>query len=100
MRISLPGPGRAPRVLGGRVSLAIALAFFDASTALAQCALCRDAVAASAPETREAMNVAIIGLAFAPYVVGALAAWVLLPPFRTRVRAWFLRRTVGASSPS
>ena len=66
-------------------------AFFilgDSASALAQCALCRDAVAASDPQTREAMNLAIIGLAFAPYVVGALAAWILLPGLRARVRGW------------
>jgi hypothetical protein len=70
-------------------------------SALAQCALCRDAAAASSAETREALNYAIIGLAFTPYVVGALAAWMLSPALRARVRAW-CRRFVpgGAGSPS
>ncbi len=54
--------------------------------AMAQCSLCRDAVAASSPQTREAMNYAIVGLAMAPYGVAALAAWTLSPAVRARVR--------------
>ena len=46
--------------------LVVALALLAGSEASAQCALCRDAVAASSLETREAFNFAIIGLAFAP----------------------------------
>ena len=71
----------------GPASLA-ALAFLAGSTdAIAQCSLCRDAVAASSSQTREAMNYAIIGLAFAPYGVAALAAWTLSPALRAGVRA-------------
>lgn len=55
--------------------------------ALAQCALCRDTVASSTVETREAMNYAIIGLAFMPYGVAAVAAWTLSPALRSRVRS-------------
>ena len=55
--------------------------------AFAQCSLCRDAVASSSAETREAMNHAIIGLAFAPYGVAAMAVWALSPAVRARVRA-------------
>ena len=73
----------------GRGRLAVLLTLGNAASALAQCALCRDAAAAASPPTREAMNVAIIGLAFAPYVVGGLAAWILVPALRVRVRAWF-----------
>lgn len=54
----------------------------------AQCALCRDAVAASSDQTREAMNYAIVGLAFMPYVVGAVAAWLVSPALRSRARVW------------
>ena len=65
----------------------VALALVSGSTdAVAQCALCRDAVAASSTQTREAMNYAIIGLAAAPYGVAALAAWTLSPAVRARVR--------------
>ena len=72
-----------------RVRLFALIALGDAASAFAQCAMCRDAAAAASPQTREAMNLAIIGLAFAPYAVGALAAWILLPALRVRVRAWF-----------
>lgn len=58
---------------------------------LAQCALCRDAVASSSTETREAMNYAIIGLAFTPYGVAATAAWALSPALRARVRSGLRR---------
>ena len=80
---------------------ACALSLLGPLSAFAQCALCRDAAAASPPATREAMNVAIVGLAFAPYLVGTLAAWILFPALRARVRARFLHRTLrGASRPS
>jgi len=86
-------PGRA-------LALAALITLLDSGPALAQCALCRDAVAASPPQIREAMNLAIIGLAFAPYVVGGLAAWILLPALRARVRAWFRSRTLhGTGNP-
>ena len=72
--------------------LPVVLAFFmGPEAALAQCALCRDAVASSTSETREAMNYAIIGLAFAPYGVAAFAAWTLSPKVREHVRARLLR---------
>ena len=54
--------------------------------ALAQCAMCRDAAASSSPETREALNYAVIALALTPYVVAFLAAWLLSPGFRARLR--------------
>lgn len=63
----------------------LALLAGPAST-LAQCSLCRDALAASSSETREAMNYAIIGLAFAPYVIAAMAAWALSPAVRAQVK--------------
>jgi hypothetical protein len=64
-------------------------------SALAQCALCREAVTAAAPHIREAMNHAIISLAFAPYLIAFGAAWALSPPFRTFVRGQFKRMTFG-----
>ena len=79
-RISL-GP------LLGRIASIIVILLGGQGAALAQCALCRDAVAASSAETREAMNYAILGLAFAPYVVAAMAAWALSPSVRAYVRA-------------
>jgi hypothetical protein len=83
--------------LGG----ACALALLGAPPVLAQCALCRDAAASAPPGTREAMNVAIIGLAMAPYVVGAFAAWMLLPGLRARIRARFRAGALrSASGPS
>ena len=80
-----------PRIEWGRLGAIAApavLAFLAGSAdAIAQCSMCRDAVAASSSETREAMNYAIIGLAFAPYGVAALAAWTLSPGLRSHVRA-------------
>jgi hypothetical protein len=77
---------RRLKPLAGAAGLA-ALALVAGSTdAVAQCALCRDAVASSSTQTREAMNYAIIGLAAAPYGVAALAAWTLSPTVRARVR--------------
>ncbi|MEO5761395.1 MAG: hypothetical protein ABIR28_03700 [Vicinamibacteria bacterium] len=61
-------------------------------TALAQCAMCRDAVAAAPSETRQAMNYAIVGLAAAPYGIGALGAWLASPGLRTYVRAYVRAR--------
>lgn len=75
------GPAAAAAVLAVLAQLA------GPSDAAAQCSLCRDAVASSPPQIREAMNYAIIGLAFAPYGVAALAAWTLSPALRAQVRA-------------
>ena len=80
----LAGPIRL--ALRAAVGLGLALSFLAAPSVHAQCALCRDAVAATSSETREAMNYAIIGLAFTPYVVAALAAWTLSPAVRAFVR--------------
>jgi hypothetical protein len=74
------------RPLAGCAGFALLLLLAGSSGAIAQCSLCRDAVAASSTQTREAMNYAIIGLAFAPYGVVALAAWTLSPDVRARVR--------------
>lgn len=65
--------------------------------ALAQCALCRDALAAAPSATREAMNYAILALAFAPYGVAALAAWTLSPGVRAYVRGRLKRFSAGKS---
>lgn len=70
----------------GLLGLAALFLLAGPDGAFAQCSLCRDAVAASSSETREAMNYAIVGLAFAPYGVAALAAWTLSPAVRARVR--------------
>lgn len=72
--------------LAGLLGLAALVLLAGPAGALAQCSLCRDAVAASSTETREAMNYAIVGLAFAPYGVAALAAWTLSPAVRAGVR--------------
>ena len=85
----------------GKVVAAAGAFFLLPEVTLAQCAMCRDAVAASSTETREAMNLAIIGLALAPYSVAALAAWALLPGVRLRVRAVLARlvfRKVGETA--
>jgi hypothetical protein len=73
--------------LAGWIGVAAVVAFAASAPAAAQCALCRDAVASSSSETREAMNYAIIGLALTPYGVAALAAWVLSPAVREQVRS-------------
>lgn len=73
--------------LAGSAALAVLALFAGVTDAMAQCSMCRDAVAASSPQTREAMNYAIIGLAVAPYGVAALAAWTLSPSVRAGVRA-------------
>lgn len=65
----------------------------------AQCALCRDAVAAAGPHVREAMNYAIVGLALAPYFVAFAAAWALSPGLRTFVRSRFARISSGWPGP-
>jgi hypothetical protein len=85
----------------GKVILGAAVFFVMPEVAQAQCAMCRDAVAASSTETREAMNFAIIGLALAPYGVAAAAAWALFPGVRLRVRALLARlvfRRVGENA--
>ena len=71
----------------GLLGAAALLLLLAPALALAQCSLCRDAVASSSVETREAMNYAIIGLAFAPYGVAAMAVWALSPTVRARVRS-------------
>ena len=71
--------------------LTAALALLVASRTWAQCALCRDAVAASSVETREAFNAAIIGLALAPYGIALIAAFALSPAFRAFIRLLLLR---------
>jgi len=78
---------RCLRGLAGSAALAVLALLAGSTDAIAQCSLCRDAVAASSPQTREAMNYAIIGLAMAPYGVAALAAWTLSPAVRAGVRA-------------
>ena len=75
--------------------LAAALTLLAGSEASAQCALCRDAVAASSLETREAFNFAIIGLAFAPFLVAGIAAWALSPTLRAFLRTRFVGRRVS-----
>lgn len=73
-------------------SLAIAaLLLLAAPEASAQCAMCREAAASAPTATREALNYAIIGLAFTPYGVAAAAAWLLSPAFRNRVRGGLRR---------
>lgn len=67
------------------------LLLLTASDASAQCAMCRDAAASAPAATREALNYAIIGLAFTPYGVAAAAAWLLSPAFRSRVRGGLRR---------
>ena len=79
--------GRRLRAVAGTAGFAALALLAGAADAIAQCSLCRDAVAASSPQTREAMNYAIIGLAMAPYGVAALAAWTLSPAVRAGLRA-------------
>ena len=83
------------RLSAGGMGAALATLGLESRNAVAQCALCRDAVAASSTQTREAMNYAIVGLAFAPYAVGVLAVWLLSPSLRGRVRARLKRLTRG-----
>ena len=77
----------SPGALAGWIAAVMVILLGGPGAALAQCALCRDAVAASSAETREAMNYAILGLAFAPYAVAAMAAWALSPSVRAYIRA-------------
>ena len=86
MRIMRPSKRRVLQALPGWAAAGLVFFVLGADSALAQCALCRDAVAAAPSATREAMNYAIIGLAFTPYVVAALAAWTLSPAVRAFVR--------------
>jgi hypothetical protein len=71
-------------VLVGTVWLVLV---FSPSVSIAQCALCRDALEGSSPQTREMMNYAILGLAAAPYGVAAAAALLLSPRLRDRLRS-------------
>lgn len=87
--------------LAGWIAAIIVVLLPGEGAAIAQCALCRDAVAAASAETREAMNYAILGLAFAPYGVAAVAAWALFPSVRAAVRARVKRlkvRNTGGQS--
>jgi len=97
MREGRSSAGRGLFVLLGSAALGVALFLLVPDAALAQCALCRDAAAAAPSATREAMNYAIIGLAFAPYVVASLAAWVLSPAVRALVRERLKRFSVRGS---
>jgi hypothetical protein len=71
-------------VLVGTIWLVLAL---SPSVSIAQCALCRDVLEGSSPQTRETMNYAILGLAAAPYGVAAAAALLLSPRLRDRLRS-------------
>ena len=95
MKGSSPIGWRRLKPLAGCVGFACLLLLGVSTDVVAQCSLCRDAVAASSPRTREAMNYAIIGLAFAPYGVAALAAWTLSPVVRARVRERLRRFSFG-----
>ncbi len=86
MKAPSPIEWRRLRPLAGCAALAGLALLAGSPEAMAQCSMCRDAVAASSPQTREAMNYAIVGLAMAPYGVAALAAWTLSPAVRARVR--------------
>ena len=67
-------------------SLLAALLVLRATPVLAQCALCRDAASSAPAETGRALNMAIVGLALAPYLVALAAAWMVHPGLRGRVR--------------
>ena len=86
----------APAAACGLAVLFLLIAV-DAS---AQCAMCRDAAASAPTATREALNYAIIGLAFAPYGVATVAAWMLSPAFRSRVRGGLRRLRLISSEAS
>lgn len=92
MRDPMPRRSSLAPLLAG-VSVVTLLALGGPEAAFAQCAMCRDAVAASSTETRTAMNYAIIGLAMTPYGVAAFAAWTLSPTARTWVREQVKRLT-------
>jgi len=97
---SMPSSNRrALQALPVLAAAGVVFFFLGPDTTFAQCALCRDAVAAAPSATREAMNYAIIGLAFTPYVVAALAAWTLSPAVRGYVRSR-LRRLSGRAPGS
>lgn len=84
----MKGPRRLDRTrlvtFAGLIGVVGRLALAAPTVALAQCSLCRDAVADASPQTRAGMNAAIIALALTPYAVMALAAWVLSPALRAR----------------
>ena len=75
--------------------MVVGVLWMSASDTAAQCALCRDAVAASTPRTILAMNLAIVLLAFTPYAVFLLAAWRLFPAFRDCVKGGLARLLAG-----
>jgi uncharacterized RDD family membrane protein YckC len=91
------GRGRGARP--GRVAFGLLLLLLRTDTVFAQCALCRDALAAAPSLTREAMNYAIVGLAFTPYAVAALAAWTLSPTLRAYLRGRLRQLTTGRGGP-
>jgi len=92
---------RRPGPLAGPLGLSLVVLLLGSADVSAQCSLCRDAAAASSPETREALNYAIIGLALAPYGVAALAVWMLSPAVRARVKTRFRHLArAGQEKPS
>ncbi|MEO8500739.1 MAG: hypothetical protein ABI565_07475 [Vicinamibacteria bacterium] len=95
-----PFKRRAFQALFGAGVSGLILCVLGPGAVLAQCSMCKDAVAAAPSATREAMNYAIIGLAFAPYGIAALAAWTLSPAVRTFVRGRFRKLALRASGPS
>ncbi len=97
MNVPSSSEARGLHRLAGWIGAAALLALLVPDLALAQCAMCRDAVASSSSQTREAMNYAIIGLALTPYGVAALAAWALSPGLRevVRTRLGRLRKRAG-----
>jgi hypothetical protein len=78
--------GWGPETFARLLALFCLLALLAPPAVLAQCSLCREAVASTTPQTREAINVAIIGLALTPFGVAAAAAWALSSALRARVR--------------
>ena len=77
---------RSLPVLSARLALFAFVSLAGARNADAQCVMCREAAASASEETRSALNVAILGLAAAPYGIAFAAAWSLLPGFRDGVR--------------
>lgn len=77
---------RSLSALPARVALVALVSLSGARDADAQCVMCREAAASAPAETRSALNVAILGLAAAPYGIAFAAAWSLLPGFRDGVR--------------
>lgn len=100
MMAFLKMPWRTPASAAGWLLLVAGILFLGADSAFAQCSLCRDAAAASSPQTREAMNYAIIGLALTPYGIASAAAWTLSPALRAWVfaRLTRLRRSKSGDS--